>query len=204
MILPIELQILLKPGEVWKSFPPDPSIIISNFNRPPYRLRYIGPHKAQGFMRNKKRVFVLNGVVWSYAHARLLVFRGQRPKGCVVRHIDDTDNEDILNLAWGTQKQNIQDAIRNGKNWTKEIRESLSERNRGNQYGLGRTLSEEHRRKISEKNKGRIITEKMREAVSRSNQERRFSEETLRKKSESMKAYHAREKKRSNGNNNES
>lgn len=44
-------------------------------------------------------------------------FHGVRPfPGAVVRHLDgDHTNNHMLNLAWGTQKENCQDTARHGK-----------------------------------------------------------------------------------------
>ena len=40
----------------------------------------------------------------------------------VVRHLDDNPwNNDYRNLAWGTQKENVEDMIRNGNNYRKEV-----------------------------------------------------------------------------------
>jgi hypothetical protein len=45
----------------------------------------------------------------------LMAFVGPRPNGQVGRHIDDDkSNNKLSNLAWGTLKQNSQDAVRNG------------------------------------------------------------------------------------------
>src|SRR6202035_6092272 len=47
----------------------------------------------------------------------LLAFRGQptKEKNCA-RHLDDNqENNQLINLAWGSQKDNAEDRIRNGK-----------------------------------------------------------------------------------------
>lgn len=45
----------------------------------------------------------------------LEAFIGPRPKGELGRHKDDDpDNNNLTNLEWGTQSDNVQDAIRNG------------------------------------------------------------------------------------------
>lgn len=59
----------------------------------------------------------------SIAYLVLLTFKGPPPlpwgkrKGCCcARHLDDqTSNNHLSNLAWGTQKENMSDAMRNGK-----------------------------------------------------------------------------------------
>jgi hypothetical protein len=45
----------------------------------------------------------------------LTVFAGPRPPGQVARHLNDNSLDDRLsNLAWGTHAENVADAIRNG------------------------------------------------------------------------------------------
>lgn len=46
----------------------------------------------------------------------LEAFVGPRPKGMISRHLNDIKKDNRLsNLRWGTQKQNIEDAVVNGK-----------------------------------------------------------------------------------------
>lgn len=43
-------------------------------------------------------------------------FLGECPEGLIVRHLDDDkSNNHVSNLAYGTHKQNGEDAVRNGK-----------------------------------------------------------------------------------------
>ena len=45
----------------------------------------------------------------------LETFKGPRPEGCVGRHLDgDPSNDSPGNLIWGTQKENMQDAVGHG------------------------------------------------------------------------------------------
>lgn len=75
-------------------------------------------YSAQGYWRS----FVSIGLGFgrkcyclSVGRAVLLAFRGLPKKGQVCRHLDDNiRNNKLSNLKWGTQKQNIHDAIRNG------------------------------------------------------------------------------------------
>lgn len=47
----------------------------------------------------------------------LEAFVGPRPDGMVGRHRnDDTTNNALTNLCWGTRVENVQDAVRNGRN----------------------------------------------------------------------------------------
>lgn len=49
------------------------------------------------------------------AHLVLKAFIGPRPSGHVARHLDGNgDNNTPDNLAWGTQAENIMDAVRHG------------------------------------------------------------------------------------------
>lgn len=49
-------------------------------------------------------------------HIVLEAFHGPRPSGAVARHLDDDRaNNTAANLAWGTQADNVRDAVRNGR-----------------------------------------------------------------------------------------
>jgi hypothetical protein len=88
----------------------------------------------------------------------LRAFVGPPPDGCrLSRHLDDDrSNNKLENLAWGTDLDNIYDALRNGRSFAS--------------YGhLGKTLSDESKQKISQKLKGRktgrVISESHRLAL---------------------------------------
>lgn len=50
------------------------------------------------------------------AHLVLTAFVGTRPDGHVVRHLNDDSLDDRLeNLSWGTRRENGQDCVRNGR-----------------------------------------------------------------------------------------
>ena len=52
----------------------------------------------------------------------LEAFIGPRPEGYECRHLDDVpDNNRLSNLCWGTNSENVFDAIRNGKRHLGEI-----------------------------------------------------------------------------------
>lgn len=59
-------------------------------------------------LRGKKSTFTIHRLV-------LETFVGPRPEGGVARHLDgDPGNNDVGNLKWGTQSENMADAERHG------------------------------------------------------------------------------------------
>jgi len=71
----------------------------------------------------------------------MLAFKGPPPEGFLVRHYNDigTDNR-LVNLRYGTQRQNVQDAIRNGRLKGRRTMTSLDDVNRIDfmlQQGIG-------------------------------------------------------------------
>ncbi len=57
-----------------------------------------------------------NVVYWSRAKALLVTFVRLPNPGEYARHLnDDKSNDSLENLAWGSQKQNAEDAVRNGR-----------------------------------------------------------------------------------------
>lgn len=67
--------------------------------------------------KNGYRLITFPGPVYRYVHHLvLLAFVGPRPLGLVALHADDDRlNNRASNLSWGTQKQNMADADRNGR-----------------------------------------------------------------------------------------
>lgn len=52
------------------------------------------------------------------AHLMLITFDRQPGPGEVSRHFDDDPrNNDLSNLCWGTQSENMHDKVRNGLHW---------------------------------------------------------------------------------------
>ena len=52
------------------------------------------------------------------AHLMLRTFVGEPGPGQVSRHLDDDPaNNDLSNLCWGTQTENMHDKVRNGLHW---------------------------------------------------------------------------------------
>jgi hypothetical protein len=96
--------------------------------------RFLRPSDAQLVLRR-------DGRDHSVELARLILeaFVGPSPsKTHKARHLDDDrSNNTLSNLAWGTQKENVADALRNDrfgskfKIWTAEERAKLSEVRRG-------------------------------------------------------------------------
>lgn len=76
-----------------------------------YKGKVLKPDCNKGYRRVR-----VNGRREHIATFVLETFVGPRPLGQVARHLDDVrTNDQVSNLAWGTQKENRQDAIRNNK-----------------------------------------------------------------------------------------
>lgn len=95
----------------------------------------------------------------------LLAFVGNPPENSsIVRHLNDVPTDNSLeNLSWGSYKDNVVDAVRNGK------------RGPGTEWSRKKSLSQKGKKKPS---------------VSFSNSKRGVSEETRKKISESLQLYH--------------
>lgn len=95
-------------------------------------------------------------------HAVLLAFVGPRPEGQEGRHLDDdSGNNAVENLAWGTRSENIADRLRNGRHLVGEAspsavltsgavaairRDPRSSRAVGAAYGVSHTTVQKIRR----------------------------------------------------------
>lgn len=95
-------------------------------------------------------------------HAVLLAFVGPRPEGMEGRHLNDIASDNRLaNLAWGTRRENADDAERNGRRQHGESKHSArltsaqaaairsdprSSRKVGHDYGVSHTTVLEIRR----------------------------------------------------------
>lgn len=97
------------------------------------RVRTRRSINGRGPLKDEWRILkpILNGGYQKYnlpgrrgarvAVLMLEAFVGPRPKGLVARHLNDIPADDRLdNLAWGTHKQNKEDAIRNGRQPVRE------------------------------------------------------------------------------------
>jgi len=111
--------------EVWKRIPDFPEYEASTLGRIRQGQTLIHPSLWNPSLISvaKKRRAI--------AYWILITFKGPPPlpygkrKGCsLARHLNDNrSNNELTNLAWGTQKENIADAYRNGKiRFTKERR----------------------------------------------------------------------------------
>jgi hypothetical protein len=131
------------PGEIWQSVPRFPSYQISNLGR----VKRLG--KPAPSIKKEMLLTVCDAVATLYkdghcyfvplARIMLEVFVGPPPSSrYVARHLDDDrTNNQLKNLAWGTVKQNAEDAVRNGR---------LPDQS-------GKTVSEETKAKLRTSNK---------------------------------------------------
>jgi hypothetical protein len=132
--------------EVWKKIPGYPWYYeVSNKGR----MRSLERIDKRGWKRRTKILKIsdaqitLNGKWCSLARLILLAFVGPPPKGCyLARHLnDDRENNNLENLAWGTDQDNHDDAVKNGVSYisyghlgkphTKETKELLSKQRKG-------------------------------------------------------------------------
>ena len=75
----------------------------------------------------------------------LEAFVGPRPAGHEGRHLDDVrSNNTLSNLAWGTQGENYQDALRNGRR-TKRVAENIIQFQAGREAAIARQLRDRRR-----------------------------------------------------------
>jgi hypothetical protein len=91
-------------GEVWS--------YLARFNQKRKKWRRVKtPINVAGYP-----VFNIRGKKTVHVHIVMLTtFRGPRPNGYVSRHLDDNrSNNNLENLRWGTQKQNMEDCCNNG------------------------------------------------------------------------------------------
>lgn len=136
------------PLEVWKKVPVLPEYYeVSNLGR----IRSLPYVDARGWRRSLKILKYSDAQVsirhkW-YAVAALILraFVGPPPEELrrpVARHLDDNrENNEVGNLAWGSDQDNSNDALRNGRNFAS--------------FGhLGKPHSEETKKLISSLKKG--------------------------------------------------
>ncbi len=152
------------PGEVWRSIPDFPDYRVSNKGR----IKSLARIDARGWCRKERLLTPVD------AQIRLTNYEGKHlfPLGALIlqafigpapndkplaRHLnDDRSNNDISNLAWGSDKDNRADALRNGR--------------RFDSYGhLGKHHSEETKQRLRDqrlgKNTGTVITEEHKTAL---------------------------------------
>lgn len=102
--------------EEWRPVVGFPRYKISSFGK------VIGPRGKQRKVQlnnagyRQLHLFENGRQVVLFVHQQVLIaFVGPRPEGCIARHLDgNRENNCRWNLAWGTPKENAQDAIRHG------------------------------------------------------------------------------------------
>lgn len=145
-------------NEQWRISLSFPEYMVSDAGR---IKRRAGPN-ARGRIMKERILGCWNGVVnlrrngqsFALGIAPLILeaFIGPAPshikKPCA-RHLDDDrSNNNLVNLAWGTQKQNIQDAIDNGKFGPLGRKQTPEEKEKRSLALLGRPKSEQHRKRL--------------------------------------------------------
>jgi len=129
------------PKEIWKQIPGWPKYEVSNMGRIKSRTK---EWKKEKFLITKRGSVTLSKEKYTklfpVAYFVLLAFKGPPPGKCgngkgqyLARHLNDIrSNNNIENLAWGTHKDNHDDAKRNGiRFWvtkhTKETKHKISQ-----------------------------------------------------------------------------
>jgi len=152
------------PGEIWATVPDFPDYQVSNKGR----IKTLAKIDARGWHRKERLIQAvdaevlltnINGRKW-FALAALILraFVGPPSPGqYLTRHLDDDrSNNELSNLAWGNDKENREDAIRNGRSFAsygrlgKHLSEETKQRLREQRLGkkTGMVMSEEHKAAI--------------------------------------------------------
>lgn len=123
---------------------------------PGYEINSLG--EIWGKAKNQRSRILLSPAIYAedgsaYGGKRsrllLLAFVGPPPfEGAVARHLDDNPNHNdvLVNLSWGSPKDNHDDGVRNNRHAVRGSSEAL----RYGKHALGKPRSLEVRRKISE------------------------------------------------------
>lgn len=104
-------------SEIWREIPSEPGFYASDHGRIKSPMgRILTPHSMRGY----KRITLSNKGRKNKVLVHRLVceaFHGPQPfEGAIVAHYDDVrDNNNPENLRWANQKENIDDAFRNGR-----------------------------------------------------------------------------------------
>ena len=123
----------------------------------------------------KRITLCKNGKTKRYSVHRLvaLAFIPNPDNLPIINHKDENpSNNNVNNLEWCTYKYNINYG---------------TARKRAGEKMRGKTLSEEHKKKISKNNKGKHRSEETKKKISKSSKGKTFSEEHKKKLSESLK-----------------
>lgn len=145
-------------GEFWKPVPGYQGYEASNLGR----LKRLSFISKRGFIHKDK---IVKPKKKDRGHMILRAFAGPPPSPKhVCRHLDDDSWNNLpVNLAWGTRKQNAEDAIRNGL------------------IGKGSPCSAKMSASMMGKNKGRKHTRKSRRNMSEAHKGKTPSAETKRR-----------------------
>lgn len=133
-----------------------------------YNEMFIVPTDAEInlYKDGKSKWFSLGALV-------LRAFVGPPPEGCrLARHLDDDrSNNHLSNLAWGTDRDNALDSVRNGtfrnfagRTHSEETKAKMRANNKI--VNSGKSLSDEHRQRIGEALKGIPRSDEVKEKIS--------------------------------------
>lgn len=78
--------------------------------------------KRRGSQRSKVRLRTHPRMDFDVAHLVLEAFVAPRPTGCVSMHLnDDSSDNSVSNLRWGTKSDNVLDSIRKGRGGNQKL-----------------------------------------------------------------------------------
>lgn len=165
-------------NEIWKEIPGWPKYQASNLGR----IKRIAGYDASGkrwlsenILKTKTHGDIVlsdspHRPLWYTSVARLVLlsFKGPAPSSEEdnARHLDDNRmNNALENLAWGTDLENMQDKVRNGRT-TKGTPRPLDVRLKIGQSQIGKTISDEHIQSMRQKKLGKDLSEQHRKNIS--------------------------------------
>jgi len=111
-------------ASTWREIPGYPGYSVTSDGRVfSTKGKYLRELKQQTLLKGHKQVALYpeDGIgkpTWHKVHrlvAQAFLLPPEDPSHVLVRHLDDDpSNNDVSNLAWGTQSDNMVDAVRNG------------------------------------------------------------------------------------------